>query len=119
MTPTATDWLVRTAGDPTPRPVAAPAAVLEGLREGDWDTTDEVRGPGERMWVPIEEHPAFADAVAEMGPPPPEPVDDFAAPSNSRRRNPTMQAPQTPNNNNYWTARSQSSSRWTSVRNRW
>jgi biopolymer transport protein ExbD len=76
MTPTPTDWLVRTAGDPTPRPVPAPAGVLDGLREGDWDTTDEVRGPGERMWVPIEEHPTFADAVAEMGPPPPEPVDE-------------------------------------------
>lgn len=74
MTPT--DWLVRLSADPTPRPVPTPAAVLDGLREGDWETTDEVRGPGERLWVPIEEHPAFADAVAEMGPPPPEPVDE-------------------------------------------
>ena len=72
MTPTPTDWLVRLSADPTPRPVPTPLAVLEGLREGEWETTDEVRGPGERLWVPIEEHPAFADAVAEMGPPPKE-----------------------------------------------
>lgn len=76
MTPTPTDWLVRLSADPTPRPVPTPAAVLEGLREGEWETTDEVRGPGERMWVPIEEHPAFADAVAEMGPPPPDEQDE-------------------------------------------
>ncbi len=76
MTPTPTGWLVRLSADPTPRPVPTPVAVLEGLREGEWETTDEVRGPGERLWVPIEEHPAFADAVAEMGPPPPEPADE-------------------------------------------
>ncbi len=74
--PTPTDWLVRLSADPTPRPVPTPAAVLDGLREGEWETTDEVRGPGERLWVPIEEHPAFADAVAEMGPPPPEAADE-------------------------------------------
>lgn len=76
MTPTPTDWLVRLSADPTPRAVPTPLAVLEGLREGEWETTDEVRGPGERLWVPIEEHPAFADAVAEMGPPPPEHPDE-------------------------------------------
>lgn len=74
--PTPTDWLVRQSGDPTPRPVPTAEAVLVGVRDGDWETTDEVRGPDERVWVPIEEHPAFADAVAEMGPPPPEPVDE-------------------------------------------
>lgn len=76
MTPSPTDWLVRQSADPTPKPVPTPTAVLEGLREGEWETTDEVRGPGERLWVPIEEHPAFADAVAEMGPPPREQEDE-------------------------------------------
>ena len=50
--------------------------VLEGLRDGDWDESDDVRGPGELHWMPISDHPHFADAVAEMGPPPPEPVDE-------------------------------------------
>jgi biopolymer transport protein ExbD len=76
MTASPTDWLVRLTADPTPKPVPTPAAVLEGVREGEWETTDEVRGPGERLWVPIEEHPAFADAVAEMGPPPKEQEDE-------------------------------------------
>jgi biopolymer transport protein ExbD len=77
MTPTPpTDWLVRLSADPNPRPVPTPEAVLEGVRDGDWEPSDEVRGPGDRMWVPIEEHPLFADAISGMGPPPPEPVDE-------------------------------------------
>lgn len=79
MTPTQpnpTAWLVRLSDDPEPRSFDAPEKVLDGLREGDWEPTDEVRGPGERMWVPIEEHPVFADAVAGMGPPPAEPEDE-------------------------------------------
>lgn len=71
-----TAWLVRPVGDPSPRPLDAPEQVLDGLRDGDWEPSDEVRGPGERLWVPIEEHPAFADAVAAMGPPPAEPEDE-------------------------------------------
>ena len=75
MTPTGT-WLVRLVGEPNPRELDDPHKVLEGLRDGDWDPGDEVRGPGESLWRPIENHPAFADAVAEMGPPPPEPPDE-------------------------------------------
>jgi biopolymer transport protein ExbD len=69
-------WLVRLAGDPTPRSLDDPHKVLEGLRDGDWEPVDEVRGPGETLWRPIEDHPVFTDAVAEMGPPPPEPEDE-------------------------------------------
>lgn len=77
MTPTSPiEWLVRQSADPNPRPVPTPEAVLEGVRDGDWEPSDEVRGPGDRMWVPIEEHPLFADAISGMGPPPPEPVDE-------------------------------------------
>lgn len=79
MTPTqpnSTEWLVRLPAEPTPRAVPTAEAVLVGVRDGEWEPTDEVRGPGERMWMPIEEHPAFADAVAEMGPPPKEPEDE-------------------------------------------
>ncbi len=77
MTPTSpSDWLVRLSADPNPRPVTTPEAVLVGVRDGDWEPSDEVRGPGDRMWLPIEEHPLFADAISGMGPPPPEPVDE-------------------------------------------
>lgn len=69
-------WLVRLVGEPNPRQFDDPHKVLEGIRDGDWDPADEVRGPGETFWRPIEDHPAFADAVSEMGPPPPEPPDE-------------------------------------------
>jgi biopolymer transport protein ExbD len=64
-------WFIRSEFESRRREVETPQAVLEGLRDGEWETTDEVRGPGDREWVPIEDHPAFAEAVAEMGPPPP------------------------------------------------
>jgi biopolymer transport protein ExbD len=69
------NWMVRVAGEP-PRILDNPHQVLEGLRDGDWETADEVRGPAEQFWKPIEDHPTFADAVAEMGPEPPEPADE-------------------------------------------
>ena len=43
----------------------------EGLRDGAWEPTDEVMGPGDRAWVAIENHPQFADVVADLEPPPP------------------------------------------------
>jgi biopolymer transport protein ExbD len=69
-------WLVRLAGDPTPRTLDDPHKVLDGIRDGEWEPSDEVRGPGETLWRPVEEHPTFADAIADMGPPPPEPPDE-------------------------------------------
>jgi biopolymer transport protein ExbD len=71
-----TTWLIRPIGDPTTRRLSAPQEVLDGLRDGDWEPSDEVLGPGETLWQPIEDHPLFADAVAEMGPPPPEHPDE-------------------------------------------
>lgn len=43
--------------------------VLEGLQEGVWTPADEVRGAGEPRWFPLEEHPYFAEAVADFEPP--------------------------------------------------
>ena len=48
--------------------VPSAAKVLEGLRDGEWEPTDEVRGPGDTGWFAIADHPQFADAVAEMEP---------------------------------------------------
>jgi biopolymer transport protein ExbD len=69
-------WQVRLEGSREAVPVDSAQAVVDGLRDGDWDTTDLVRGPGDRDWEPIENHPVFAETVAEMGPPPSEAPDE-------------------------------------------
>lgn len=69
-------WHIRHEGSPSAAEVPSARAVLEGLRDGDWEPSDEVRGPADRAWVVIEDHPLFAEAVEEMEPPPPEPPDE-------------------------------------------
>jgi len=59
-----------------PAPVASAVAVLEGLRDGEWEPSDAVRGPRDEFFVAIEDHPVFAEAIAEMGPPPTEQPDE-------------------------------------------
>ena len=75
MTP-APAWQVRHLGMAEGESLPNAERVLEGLRDGDWEPSDDVRGPSETEWSAIEDHPHFADAVAEMGPPPPEPIDE-------------------------------------------
>ncbi len=57
-------WKVREEGSPRVRDGLSLEQVLEGLEEGEWGPTDEVRGPDDRDWTPFENHPQFADAVA-------------------------------------------------------
>lgn len=63
-------WRVRQQGSPTAVSVADTGAVVEGLRDGNWLPTDEVRGPGDAAWQPIESHPVFAEVAEEVAPPP-------------------------------------------------
>jgi biopolymer transport protein ExbD len=63
-------WYVRQEGSPEALSVPNATAVVEGLRDGNWGPTDEVRGPGESEWKPIEQHPTFRDAADETEPPP-------------------------------------------------
>lgn len=62
-------WRIRYEGSPAVVDVPSATRVVEGLRDGEWEPTDEVRGPGDPGWTPIEDHPQFAEAVAELGPP--------------------------------------------------
>ena len=64
-------WHVRHEGSPAAAELPSAQRVVEGLRDGDWEPTDEVRGPADHGWVAIEDHPQFAEAVADMEPPPP------------------------------------------------
>ena len=52
------------------------AQVLEGLRDGLWEPTDEVMGPDDRQWIAMESHPQLAETAADLEPPPPKDQDD-------------------------------------------
>lgn len=57
-------WKVREEGSPQVRDGLSLEQVLEGLAEGEWGPTDEVRGPADADWTRFENHPTFSDAVA-------------------------------------------------------
>jgi biopolymer transport protein ExbD len=69
-------WKVRHQGSPTALGDLTLAQVAEGLADGRWEPTDEVMGPNDSTWVPIESHPQLADIAADLEPPPPRVYDD-------------------------------------------
>jgi biopolymer transport protein ExbD len=69
-------WLVRPEGSSTAVTVPSAGEVLAGLRDGNWLPNDEVKGPADTVWQPIETHPLFKDFAAEIEPPRPEAVDE-------------------------------------------
>ena len=71
-----TAWRVRPEGSPTAAALPSAQDVLDGVRDGLYAPTDEVRGPADTGWRPIEVHPAFADAVADLDDPPPPKSDE-------------------------------------------
>jgi biopolymer transport protein ExbD len=64
-------WSVRHTGSPRAIKDLTAAQIIIGLREGLWEPADEVLGPDDRNWIPIESHPQFALAAAEIEAPPP------------------------------------------------
>jgi biopolymer transport protein ExbD len=70
-------WSVRHAGSPESVDGLTAEDVLDGVKEEIWDPSDEIMGPDDPDWVPLEQHPVFAQAMADYDPPPPkEPVDE-------------------------------------------
>ena len=59
-----TTWKVRREGSPQVRQGLSLHQILQDLEEGEWEPTDEVRGPSDADWQRFEDHPQFADAVA-------------------------------------------------------
>jgi biopolymer transport protein ExbD len=49
---------------------------VEGLRDGQWEPTDEVMGPQDRAWVAIADHPELAETAADLEAPAPHPPDE-------------------------------------------
>src|SRR5947209_15670764 len=69
-------WQIRHEGSPQARGGLTLQQIIEGLRDGAWEPTDEVMGPGDRAWMAIENHPQLADVAADLEPPPPRVHDD-------------------------------------------
>ena len=69
-------WKIRHEGSPRTIEGLTLPQVLEGLRDGLWEPTDEVMGPDNRQWVALENHPQLTEVVADMEPPPPKEQDD-------------------------------------------
>jgi biopolymer transport protein ExbD len=62
-------WKIRHQGSPQTRALSLPQ-IVEGLRDGLWEPTDEVLGPGEATWSAIENHPQLAEVAEELDQPP-------------------------------------------------
>ena len=62
-------WQIRHEGSPHIVQLPSATRVLEGIRDGEWEPTDEVRGSNDRQWQSIEDHPLFAETMAELEPP--------------------------------------------------
>ncbi len=58
-------WQLRHEGSPTVVKDLAFARIVEGLRDGQWDVTDEVLAPGDMAWRAIENHPRFAELMED------------------------------------------------------
>ena len=69
-------WSVRHAGSPESVDGLTAEDVVDGVKEDVWDPSDEVMGPDDPDWVPIEQHPVFAPAMADYEPPPPKQPED-------------------------------------------
>jgi biopolymer transport protein ExbD len=69
-------WKVRHQGSPSALGDLTLTQLAEGLANGRWEPTDEVMGPDDKEWVPIEVHPQLEEVAAELEPPPPRHYDD-------------------------------------------
>jgi biopolymer transport protein ExbD len=61
-------WQIRHEGSPRIVQGLSLQQIIDGLRDGLWEPTDEVQGPGETGWRAIENHPQLAEAASELEP---------------------------------------------------
>jgi biopolymer transport protein ExbD len=64
-------WQLRHEGSPQALKDLTLQQIVDGLRDGQWETTDEVMGPGEKTWRMIDVHPQLADIAEDLMTPPP------------------------------------------------
>lgn len=65
----ASAWRYRREGSTQESRDLALEQIIQGLRDGKIEPTDEVRGPADAAWQPIENHPDLADVAEEVEPP--------------------------------------------------
>ncbi len=63
-------WKVRHEGSPVASSDLSFDQVMQGLMDSRFAPTDEVKAPNDPGWVALEDHPAFAEAAADIEPPP-------------------------------------------------
>jgi biopolymer transport protein ExbD len=61
-------WQVRHEGSPRVVRDLTLEQIVAGLRDGLWETTDEVLGPNEARWRAIEAHPQLAELALDLEP---------------------------------------------------
>jgi biopolymer transport protein ExbD len=64
-------WQLRHEGSPQVLSDLSLQQIVDGLRDGLWETTDEVMAPGDAAWRKIEAHPQLAEIAEELATPPP------------------------------------------------
>jgi biopolymer transport protein ExbD len=64
-------WQLRHEGSPQVLADLSVQQIVDGLRDGLWETTDEVMGPDDADWRKIEAHPQLAEIAEELATPPP------------------------------------------------
>ncbi len=64
-------WQLRHEGSPQVLKDLSLQQIVDGLRDGEWEATDEVLGPGDAAWRKIEAHPQLADIAEDLAMPPP------------------------------------------------
>jgi biopolymer transport protein ExbD len=63
-------WQVRKEGSTQAYELPTDEAVIAAMRDGNFVPSDEVKGPDDLDWQPLETHPRFAEAALEVEPPP-------------------------------------------------
>src|SRR5262245_28268551 len=69
-------WQVRKEGALDVYTLPTEADVLTALRDGNFVPADEVKGPDDTDWQPLETHPTFAETALDVEPPPGVSVDE-------------------------------------------
>jgi biopolymer transport protein ExbD len=64
-------WQLRHEGSPEAIKELSREQIIQGLRDGRFDPSDEALAPGDETWQALEQHPQFAAAVEELEPPEP------------------------------------------------